>query len=165
MHEAKTMEKVRERDDEAALRIRYETHEPPSALAIGQMLQDVTKSFEDYANTRGLQGVTLAVQRLEAGSFFADLIAVGQALQVLYDHKELLAGFVTHIQGVVQIVAGLVPGRAKDVDRRAVQAVAAPVAGQRNVNITINVEGSHNTVTIDQGLIDRMTSQLQAAPA
>ena len=159
--QALEMEKGEVRAGEPTLLVVYQTDKPVSRDAVEEALQALTRSFEAYANERGpqSQGATLEIHRLEFGSIIAELIAVAGALDTIYDHRELLAGFVTHIQGVVQAVLGIGAARVKAVDRRLFPDLARPVADQRAININISVAGSHNSIIVDRQLVERAQAQ------
>ncbi|KQZ06171.1 hypothetical protein ASD21_00570 [Caulobacter sp. Root1455] len=150
--------------DGPVLRIHYETDRLLDATDLANVLGEIGRAFDRYANRsiRG-SGLRLAVRRVEVGSVVADLVVVGSAMAVaLVSHRDAIYGFVGFLGDLVSIAQGLKPGKNKAADKRLVDALKNPIENvARQVNIF--VVGDGNIVTIDKAAIERMTGTSEAA--
>lgn len=152
-------------DDQAALRIRYETGGLLPAADVAAVLKEVASAFERYARRQGLyRSLRLAVRRVEVSSLVADLVVMGVvASQAAVGHREALYGFTGFIADTLSILKGVKAGKPKPADARMIDALQKPVADAGAQQVNIFVVGDGNAVTIDREAIRQIQSHREQA--
>lgn len=138
-------------DDEATLRIYYQTDRLLPAADIANVLREVATAFERYSRRRPRYAhLRLAVRRVEVSSLLADLVVMGTiAGRAVIEHREALYSFTGFISDTLSIMKGAKPGKPKLADARMIDALKGPVAEAGAQQVNIFVVGDGNSVTID----------------
>ncbi|RFB84796.1 hypothetical protein B5K11_32165 [Rhizobium leguminosarum bv. trifolii] len=125
-----------------ALILRIETIDGTPAFQLGEILRTLSIAFRQFSNKRhGAAGeATLHVIDLRHGSLEIILDAIDGA-QKLMKAAELLAPFASHLMEVATIVIGQKQGKVANADRKAIEAIANPVANGSATQINLIVHG------------------------
>ncbi|RWN98684.1 hypothetical protein [Mesorhizobium sp.] len=126
------------------LSISFETEGLPDASFSGSFLQNISAAYRSYAIRKFGRRVEtrLVVQSIRVGSLEIDLIAVGGAFKTLWDQRELLTGFVSHVSDAVGILAGALPLKVPKETKKLIESAAKAITTNTVNNVTINNYGT-----------------------
>lgn len=144
-----------ESDAPATLRVHLFSDELPRVRETGVIIERLGNAFEQYSRFIHPSGrrATLVIDSVKIGSLIADLIAVGPAFLAVWEAREILGGFITHLNDGMAILAGVAEGYVRPATRMAIQAMARPIAKDHAQQVVISVTGSNNTVIVDREAI------------
>jgi hypothetical protein len=132
-----------ERDD-SMLRIEFKNTKPIELVDLTVSFTALAESFRDFANKSGdplANNLRLYVKEIKSGSVIADLIAFADQAQWLLKHADVLAGFVTNTNDLVNHFLGKNDARMEPTQRQAkqiaqfVEPVAKDFGSQLNMNV------------------------------
>ncbi|QHG74442.1 hypothetical protein [Ensifer adhaerens] len=124
------------------LLLHIETREFAPAGDLGNLLLTLNAAFERFGRRRMKSASpTLAVRDIRHGSIDIVLDALDGA-QKLWEGRELLAPFAAHLMDVASLLLGTSDGKVAPIDRKAVEAIANPVAKDHAVQINLVVNGN-----------------------
>lgn len=144
--------------DNGVLTVEIKNSRPIELVDLTISLSALAQSFKDYANGAGdpvPDNIRLYIQELRTGSIIAQLSALAEQAQWVLDNAEILAGFVTNTQEVVNYFLGRETKLREPPPRAQAQHIASivePVAkdGGSQINITINGPVTlHQTISLN----------------
>jgi hypothetical protein len=132
----------------------------PEVRQTGVMLDRLANAYRGYSRL-GYQNPEyagdLVIEQIHVGSLwviFRDVLETATAIITLYEHRELLGGFVTQLNDALSLVQS-VSGSPLPMYRTALEALSAPVRTGRATTVTLNVVGDNNRILI----IDRTAAE------
>jgi hypothetical protein len=155
--------------DEANLPLLRLTHDGgfPDARQTGRIIERLGSAFSQHSRLGGGDcAADLSIQYIQIGSLlvdFKDILETGTAILSVYEHRELLGGFVAQLSDAV----GLMRGRQQPLPmyRTALEALSAPVTTGRASAVTLQVIGDNNNILIvDREVADEIAKYLRAQP-
>ena len=131
---------------DGVLTVEIKNSRPVELTDLAVSLQALAVSFREYANGRGdplPDNIQLYVTELRTGSIIAQLSALAEQTQWVLDHVEMLAGFVTNTNDVINFFLGRksdatnLPSRGQAAN---IASILEPIAkdGGSQINISIN---------------------------
>lgn len=92
-------------DNEARLTIEIKNTQPVQLLDLTAAFTAYAEEYQQFARSEGHdvsgENVQLYVHELRTGSIIADLMSLAEQTSIVLDHLEVLAGFATHLNEVV----------------------------------------------------------------
>ena len=92
------------------LTVELRNSKPVDLMDFTDGLMALAEEFRDYAADSAADpvpgNVRLYIREMRQGSIVADLMPVGEQLSWVLDHKDVVAGFVTHIKEITQYFLG-----------------------------------------------------------
>lgn len=142
----------------------------PDARQTGFILDRLALAFSGYTRL-GFQprahAADLIIQEIRAGSLyvlFRDALETASAVLTIYDHRELLGGFVGQLSDALTAMRRL--GTTMPMYRNAVEALSAPVRSGRATNVRLTVIGDNNRIfIIDKVAADDIKRFLSSQPS
>lgn len=142
--------------EEATLTIRFENKRPVDLLDLASSLQSFAARYTDFARDQGydpIEGnVRLFIKELRTGSIIAELSTLAEQASFVLEHKDVLAGFVSHVNELAQFFLRFVPGLKAPVTRKEAEQLSRfvePVAKDAGSQLFLTV-GPQSQVTINQ---------------
>jgi hypothetical protein len=140
-------------DDFATLTVKYDNKSPVELLALAGALDALGKQYIGYVQSQGFaedpDNVRLYVDELRTGSIIAVLKDIADQVSFVYHHREMLGGFVTQFNDLIQFFVGVTPSREIQPTRQEAERVAQimePVAKEGGSQLFIQVTGNNNTI-------------------
>jgi hypothetical protein len=131
----------------------------PDARQTGRILDRLANAYRGYTRL-GIQSpeaaADLVIEHMDVGSLlvvFRDVLETASAVLTLYDHRELMGGFVAQLTDALSLMAR-VSGEPLPMFRTAIEALSAPVRKGSASRVTLTVIGDNNRILI----IDRASA-------
>lgn len=124
----------------------------PDARQTGAMLDRLGNAYSGYTRLvyqPSEHASDLIIEQVQVGSLYVvlrDVLETGSAVLTLYDHRELLGGFVTQLNDAMTTMRRL--GSPLPMYRTAVEAMSAPVRSGRATMVSLTVIGDNNRILI-----------------
>lgn len=158
-------------NDEAmeAPRLRLE-HDggPPDARQTGTIMERLAIAYMGYTRLGIHQkrpAADLVITELHAGSLFVvfrDVLETTSAVITLYEHRELMGGFVTQLVDALSMMRSQAKAPLP-MFRNAIEALSSPIRSRRATKLSLTVIGDNNRIlVIDKAAADDIQLFLNA---
>jgi hypothetical protein len=138
-------------DPGATLRFEIKNSKPVDLLDLTTALSAFGEAYQDYTIRYGLsiERVGLFIKDIRTGSIIADLISIADQSSFILDHIHVAAGFVSHVNDVLQFLLFLQdpPKNGLPTKREAAQAMSImePIAKDGGAQLFLQVMGDLHT--------------------
>ncbi|MBO1905628.1 hypothetical protein KHP60_09895 [Microvirga sp. 3-52] len=145
--------------EEPRFEIFIENTAPVPAPQIATLLTTLNAAFRQFSRRVGRRDVTLAVASVEQGSIRIFLDAI-EGAQKVWEARELLTPFATHLIEATQILLGLRSGRVSATDKKAIEAISQPVASGSATQVNLVNNGTIH-LHVDERMADALLRVLR----
>lgn len=140
----------------ASVRFELKNERPVEVEDLTTSLLSFSQQYQRFAQSYradGLEdGTKLYISEIRSGSIIAELMSAAEQLSWVVDHKEIIAGFVSHLNDLFQIfLRGREPPPTVDkTDLTQLSQIIEPVAKDESsqLNISVNSGGAPITINI-----------------
>lgn len=132
------------------LDLEYSGTELISARQMAAAIDRIALSFGQFARSSEVERYDLELVLVGAGtgSAWANLVLAAKDAIDLWDAREVLAGFMTHMDAVLAALMGRIQRPVSASDRKTVQTIGQPVAEGQASQVIIQINGDNNQLII-----------------
>jgi hypothetical protein len=146
---------------EVSLTVRLENSRPVELIDLAISLEALGQEYRTFVHRSGHDDIagnaTLYIEEIRSGSIVVQLKALLEQASFVVDHLDVLAGFVTNIQDLVDFFLGRPGLKQPPVPRDEAERLSTmlqPVAKDVGGQLTINVTGNYGPITINPVFIN-----------